>query len=443
MAGGRIAAQGARSSLQVVMEPEAARTLARRFIEAGADMIKVHRGPPAAVYEAAAEEAHRANLPLVAQPLGPTVYAREAVLAGADILEHAAGVGYSIARDPGQWKDWGSIEPHSLDPTIYADMDEQKAADFIQLLIARHVYLEPDFVCHGRGMMTKRSEYELNDYGLLSDAALRHLPPRHRIKWLRNYVEFDDMEPAAYERRRTGLRNMMRFISQFAKAGGKVMAGTDTPGWAVPGVSMHYEMELLVEAGLTPMQALMAATRNVAEGYRVLDQLGTIEPGKLADLVILRADPLASISNSRRIHAVVKDGRLRDAVLDRSFQPRFAGREQVAGLTWYNALAKQMMNYDPQWAFGWPPPGIESISPTVVTAGSDVTLVVKGVNFVKPSLVYVDGRVVPTRLVSQTELHAVVGTDLIPHAGSYAVVVNNPEPRQRPEWGRVPRTSRT
>jgi len=88
MSGARIATLGGRTGLegplggrQVITTAENARALARRFIDAGADMIKVHRGPPAEVYLAAAEEAHRAGLPVVAQPLGPTVYAREAVLA--------------------------------------------------------------------------------------------------------------------------------------------------------------------------------------------------------------------------------------------------------------------------------------------------------------------------------------------------------------------------
>ena len=165
LAGARIAAvagntglEGPLSGRQVIETADAARSATRRFIDAGADMIKVHRGPPVEVYETAAEEAHRVGLPVVAQPLGPTVYAREAVLAGADILEHAAGVGYSIVRDPSKWADWGGIEQHSLDPTIYVDMDETKAAELIQLMVDRNVYLEPDFVCKGRGLFTSPRE---------------------------------------------------------------------------------------------------------------------------------------------------------------------------------------------------------------------------------------------------------------------------------------------
>ena len=77
-----------------------------------------------------------------------------------------------------------------------------------------------------------------------------------------------------------------------------------------PGISLHDELELLVEAGLTPMQALQAATLNAARALDVADQMGTIERGKRADLVLLDADPLADITNTRKIHAVVVGGRL-------------------------------------------------------------------------------------------------------------------------------------
>ena len=157
IAGARIAAVsstagagGALSNRQVIGTAAQASEVTRRFIDAGADMVKVHRGPPLEVYRAAIDEAHRAGLPVVVQPLGPTVYAREAVLAGADILEHAAGVGYSIAKDPAKWEGFGTtIEVHSIDPTPFADMDDAKAQELIRLMVDRNVYLEPDFIAVG------------------------------------------------------------------------------------------------------------------------------------------------------------------------------------------------------------------------------------------------------------------------------------------------------
>ncbi len=443
MAGARISAvssrsgtEGALSGRQVVNTAERARELARRFIAAGADMIKVHRGPPQEVYKAAVEEAHKAGLPVVAQPIGPTVYAREAVLAGADILEHAAGVSYSIAKDPSKWKGFGDLEAHSLDPTPYADMDEGKAAQLIQLMVEQNVYLEPDFIAMGRGFQKDRMEFELQDYRLLQNPGLSYVPERSRLKILGTYREFDNLKPAAWERRNQGYQNMLRFIRQFAQAGGKVMTGTDAAGWAVPGLGLHHELEILVEeAGLTPMQAILAATRNPAEGFRLLDRLGTIEAGKLADVVIVNQDPLQNIANLQKIEWVIKDGK----VVDRTYHSWFRNplpRGAVEARAWVAALKRQTFQRDPTWAFGQPSPGIEFISPTLVTEGDPtLTLTIRGVNFTNKSLAYFDGQPVPTRLVSETELEATLEASLIARVGTYAIMVRNPKPLQRPEWG--------
>jgi len=445
IAGARIAEVGGRSPLEgelasrrVINTTDGARQTVQRFIAAGADMIKVHRGPSAEVYRAAIEEAHKAGLPVVAQPLGPYVYGREAVLAGADVLEHAAGIEYSIAKDPAKLKDWGDIEAHSVTAEGWAEMDDTKAADMIQLLVQHNVALEPDFVCKGRGLFNapdKRDLFELEDYRLLSRLELSYLPRRVPAKWLRNYSEFDEL-PLEYQQRRVqGLKNMMRFIAQYVKAGGRVLAGTDSPGWAASGIGLHHEMNMMVAAGLTPMQVIQAATRNAAEAWHQKDKLGTVEKGKLADLVVVNADPLQDINNMAKIEWVLQDGRIVNTGFHASFKPPLIA-SNVEGLNWYAALKKETMNADPTWAFGWPPPGIEAISPKIVKEGDPtVTLAVKGVNFVKKSLVYFDGQALPTQVVSGTEIRATIDASLIANAGTFSIVVRNPEPLQREEWG--------
>jgi imidazolonepropionase-like amidohydrolase len=102
------------------------------------------------------------------------------------------------------------------------------------------------------------------------------------------------------------------------KAGILLVAATDVGvPLQVPGISLHVELERLVEAGLTPLEALRAATLNPARVLDMTDSLGTVEAGKLADLVLLDADPLADIRNTQKIRAVVANGRLyRRAELD-------------------------------------------------------------------------------------------------------------------------------
>jgi imidazolonepropionase-like amidohydrolase len=102
-------------------------------------------------------------------------------------------------------------------------------------------------------------------------------------------------------------------------AGARILAGTDTfDAFVLPGVSLHQELALLVDAGLSPLGALQAATKNAAEYRGTLDREGTIARGKRADLVLLDANPIADIANLRRIHAVVQSGRVTTRVdLDR------------------------------------------------------------------------------------------------------------------------------
>jgi imidazolonepropionase-like amidohydrolase len=99
-------------------------------------------------------------------------------------------------------------------------------------------------------------------------------------------------------------------VKAIADSGGKIMAGSDTPEWFFGyGWTIHRELESLVAAGLTPHQALAAATRNPAEFLRASGEWGTIEKGKRADLLLLEANPLEDIRNTTRIEAVSVGGR--------------------------------------------------------------------------------------------------------------------------------------
>ncbi len=429
--------------------PEKAREAVRRAIATNPADINLMRGVSFEVYQAAVEEIHKAGLPVVAQPIGPTVYAREAILAGVDILEHAAGVGVSIAKYPSQWTSYGEVEEHSIDPIPFVDMDDGKAAELIQLMVDRNVYVEPDLIAVGRGFQKNRREYELQDYRIYENPDLAYVPEFRRWKELRTYREFDTLEPAEWERRNKAYQNMVRFMTMYVAAGGKLLAGTDTSSWAVPGIGMHHELDILVEeVGMTPMQAILSATRNPAEAWRVLDRQGTIEAGKLADVLIVNADPLQNIGNLQKIEWVIKDGKLIDrtyhAWFDSPLKNFYGG--MVEGLDWFAALKRQtqqgiryragLTDEGPVWSFGQPTPGIESLSPSMVTEGDPaLSLTIRGVNFTDRSLVFFNGRSVPTRLVSGEQLQAAIDAGLIARAGTFSVIVKNPGFPQQPQWG--------
>jgi imidazolonepropionase-like amidohydrolase len=109
------------------------------------------------------------------------------------------------------------------------------------------------------------------------------------------------------------LQKSMFIGGEMQKAGVKILAGTDSPApYVFPGSSLHDELQLLVESGLSPMEALQAATSHPAEFIHTSKDSGTLEVGKFADLLLLDANPLENISNTRKIHAVILRGKLLD-----------------------------------------------------------------------------------------------------------------------------------
>lgn len=428
------------------LSTEKVRQIIKGAADAGADVVNIHRGLSEEAFRAGVAEAHKANLSVIAQPIGPTVYAREAALAGVDVLEHASGVSYSIAKDPSKWKGWGESELHSLDVRPYSDMDDAKAADLIKLLVAKHVALEVNLIAEGRSLHKQRTEWESQDYNLLANPALAYIPEGVRYKWLANFREFDDWSPADREMLHKGFKNYERFVGMFVKAGGKVLTGTDTSfvGWGTAGTGLHHEMELLVESGLTPMEAIQAATRNVAEALRWLNRLGTIEAGKLADVVVVNEDPLRDIRNLEKIEWVIKDGKVVDRTYHASFSDSFSG-DHLEAPEWVEALKRvneegiRILSglTDRTSAFGQPCPGIESLSPFVVTEGSPTaTVKVNGVNFTNKSLAYFGAAPLPTRLVSDSELEVTINAGLIQRAAIVPIMVRNPGPfLSQPKFG--------
>jgi imidazolonepropionase-like amidohydrolase len=246
-----------------------ARQAVERLARDGVDFVKIYSWLPRDAFFAIAAEARRAGLP-VAGHVPNSVTAAEASAAGQKSIEHLFGV--------------------SADPALLA------------ALIKNGTAVTPTLVVHRSAA---------------SGAELAAIPPSLRQFWLS--PARDRSADAAAARRRE-----MRIVADMHKAGVLILAGSDTPNpYVMPGASLHRELELLVDAGLTPMQALQAATIRAADFLGMADRLGSIAQGNLADLVLLERDPLARIGNTRSIETVVLNGRLIERPeLDRCLEAR-------------------------------------------------------------------------------------------------------------------------
>ena len=267
----------------VAKDPEDARRLVNRLADMEVDFIKTRLSGRATDMDpetlgAVIDQAHKRGLRTAIHIL----YLRDANVAiqnGIDIIAH-------------------SVRDQNVDQALIAEMKRRNVAYIPTLTRDLSVFVyesTPDFFSDPffqRGMYAYKTEFDL-----LSD-------PANQEK-IRN-------NPRAQALKRA-LRQGTRNLKTLADAGIQIAMGTDTGSANDPGrwhgYFEHVEMQMMVEAGLTPMQVIVASTSGAANVLRLDSELGSIEPGKWGDLLVLNADPLANIRNTRQIHSVWIAGR--------------------------------------------------------------------------------------------------------------------------------------
>jgi len=294
------------------------------------------------------------------------------------------------------WLSYPASDPwYLLDP---ADFD-----DLVQFLVQEQVVINPTSTSVWKGAHNRRRAHTQEIIEVFSNPALAYVPRRMIAHWL-DYSGYDQLSSEESAKVKEGYRKFNLFLKKFVEAGGKVLPGSDPVHSGVPGVGLHHELELLVDAGISPMRAIQAATKDSADFMRKGDQLGTIEPGKLADLIIVREDPLANISNLRKIDLVMKDG-------------------EVVDTTYHSHYTNPLPRDESQQTFDKQLITIE-IAPKAVAEGSQaLTLTVRGKYFRRNATVHFDGVGLVTQFVNATELKATVPRALVTKVGVYPIIV--------------------
>lgn len=406
----RVFHTGGNSRLTPGMTREQVRDRMREYLANEPDVawFPQYRDNNSQVFRWAAEEAHGAGLAVFSH----TQHSSKAVDAGMDVAEHVWGFSFPL-MSPQQLEDFK--KGRFLHWATYLREGEE-LDELIRQAVSRDVYLNPTLVYEWGSLSSKAQQREQEVYAMLSHPDLSYFPKttgevlllRHRqIKGYSSRYEHlplvaklssDDLQGFQEAR-----RNVQRFVKRYVELGGKIVSGTDAAGVATPGLAMHHEMELLVEAGLTPMQALQSSTSWAADmlagfkGARGNQKVGSIQAGNFADLLILDANPLEDIANTKKIERVMKGGEF----LEFGYHPEF--------FTFARPLGVGTMST--------PEPEISAISPHQVIEGSPgFEIVIEGAGFVTNSVVKVDGVSLATTFDGPRKLRASIPASFMEEA---------------------------
>jgi hypothetical protein len=294
----------------IVDSAESVQATVDEIAKAGAWGIKIYAQIPPELTRTIITSAKEHGLPAIGD-LSAT-RASEAIDAGIYGLEHAsvayqdlvpvdrqAGFDYFHEHGAAQWRrEWnrGMADVDATGPKV-----QQLARQFADA----GVFLDPTMVVIERLA-------RITDPDVTGAPGVMEMPETIRAGWeARAAGRRDTWSAQDFDLARRAFGVSLAFTAEVRRAGGKLLVGSDAPNpFVVPGASLHRELELLVTVGMSPMEALVAATRGNAEALGLGRDLGILAPGKLADVLLLTANPLEDIASTRQVRLVLQAGKV-------------------------------------------------------------------------------------------------------------------------------------
>ncbi|CAN5756866.1 hypothetical protein BH18ACI4_BH18ACI4_19190 [soil metagenome] len=320
--------------------PQMARCAVQILHGRGVSAIKVREKVTPELLQAVTQQAHQLGIPVTGHIMRTD--AREAAQAGIDGLEHATGIVQAIAGRPRQLEPGENpVLTFISDFKAYSRVEPAKSDELVDLLASCKVALIPTMADLSRLVLEHGDDFALEDAVYANNQLLAYVPEGVRRMWATSFffkANYDD----DLEQAQVGYKKQQELLVRHYKAGGKVLAGTDT-FFSVPGLTLQRELAVLVEAGFTPLQAITMATRDNAEFLGRGAELGTIMPGKLADIIVVSANPLDNIRNMQLVTLVIKGGQ----VVDTSYHADYSSPKPRQELTRPLWLEKQMQASEP------------------------------------------------------------------------------------------------
>jgi imidazolonepropionase-like amidohydrolase len=286
-----------------------ARRVVRILHEGGAMAIKIREMMQVDVLRPIVDEAHKLGLKVTGhlRAMGAT----EAADVGIDGLEHASGLVQSTL-DPWIKIDLDTLEAQNIYAKYVAErksfgmISRPRGEALIADLVRRDVALIPTMSGWWRMASPRIEQFRAEDAALATDASLGYVPEQALSIWSTSKL-YDITDPDDLAGLRAGYEIIRHLLQLHAELGGRVLGGSDTY-LGVPGLSLQRDLLMFVDTGFSPLDAIRMSTYDNAVFMGVEDDLGSVEPGKFADLVVLDADPVASIDNIGSVSAVYRGG---------------------------------------------------------------------------------------------------------------------------------------
>ena len=304
-----------RTSIIVDSEDEAHKAV-RSLVEKGVDGIKLFERLKPNVAKAAADEAHKLGRPV----FGHSLDIFTAATNGYQSVEHSWSVVYTSIQDPKKKHDLdiGRMLGKVDTPEVHAQMEPAMFDKIIKIMVDKNVHWSPTWATWFRPLSSHAADMKQRELAVLRNPQLKYLPAYILKDTESFFAKYEKMAPEKRNEVLSGYKMLQDFVRRFAAAGGKIHSGSD-PNHVLAGYGVHVELEMLVEAGLTPVQAIQTASQNVAEAGGKDKDYGSVEKGKVADLVIVRGDPRRNISDTQNVEMVFIEGK----VMDISYHPDY------------------------------------------------------------------------------------------------------------------------
>jgi hypothetical protein len=292
----------------VIKNAEDARRTVKEIRASGADFIKVYNRIPRDAYFALADEAKQQQISFAGHT-PDNITAQEASDAGQRSIEHLTGIAVACSRNQRELMvDLGRarfFQQHlEIEAEALRNIDQAKCKALFTQFRMKDTWQVPT-------LTVRRMWGMLGDSQFTSDARLAYINRRSRGGWQQRAQ--DQQRRWSYTQFLTArgvFSSEKSIVGVMYRAGVPIMAGTDSMNpYCFPGFSLHDELAMMVEASLSPLAALQAATLNPAKFLGRSEELGAVEPGKIASLVLLRSDPLLDIHNTTTIEAVWLHGK--------------------------------------------------------------------------------------------------------------------------------------